>query len=37
MTAPTARPAAPPTGKPVLLDAYCGAGGAVERTCHANP
>jgi DNA (cytosine-5)-methyltransferase 1 len=28
VTAPTARPAAPPIGKPVLLDAYCGAGGA---------
>jgi DNA (cytosine-5)-methyltransferase 1 len=30
MTAPTARPAAPPTGKPVLLDAYSGAGGAAR-------
>jgi DNA (cytosine-5)-methyltransferase 1 len=30
MTAPTARPAAPPTGRPVLLDAYCGAGGAAR-------
>jgi hypothetical protein len=30
VTAPTARPAAPPTGKPVLLDAYCGAGGAAR-------
>jgi DNA (cytosine-5)-methyltransferase 1 len=28
MTAPTARPAAPPTGRPVILDAYSGAGGA---------
>jgi DNA (cytosine-5)-methyltransferase 1 len=26
--AETAHPAAPPTGRPVLLDAYCGAGGA---------
>jgi DNA (cytosine-5)-methyltransferase 1 len=30
VTAPTARPAAPPTGKPVLLDAYSGAGGAAR-------
>jgi DNA (cytosine-5)-methyltransferase 1 len=30
MTAPTARPAAPPTGRPVILDAYCGAGGAAR-------
>jgi DNA (cytosine-5)-methyltransferase 1 len=30
MTAPTARPAAPPTGKPILLDAYCGAGGSAR-------
>jgi DNA (cytosine-5)-methyltransferase 1 len=30
VTAPAARPAAPPAGKPVLLDAYCGAGGAAR-------
>jgi DNA (cytosine-5)-methyltransferase 1 len=28
VTGPSARPAAPPTGRPVILDAYSGAGGA---------
>jgi DNA (cytosine-5)-methyltransferase 1 len=30
MTARNARPATPPSGQPVLLDAYCGAGGAAR-------